>query len=270
MLAAFNLTNSLICDPVDRAMPLNFNERTRQILDGKFNHLQEDLDNLKMFANEKLLRIKEKKTNVIKFNFSRNYDFPPELSIGGFNEKLDVTSETKLLGIIITNDLKWTGNTEYICKKAYKKMWTLRRMKVLDVDPSVILDVYLKEIRSVLELAVPAWHSGLTQKHTADIERVQRVAVAIILSDCMTGKCEYSYDMGLVILNIEPLDVRREKLCQTFAKKTLKSKHSDMFKKNYNQHYTRNKTDYLVTNCNTKRFFNSPKNYLTRLLNSEK
>ena len=84
---------------------------------------------------------------------------------------------------MLSDDLKWKRNNEYICKKAYKKMWTLRRMKVLDIEPYVILDVYIKGIRSVLELAVPAWHTGLTQKQSADIERVQRVAVSIILSD---------------------------------------------------------------------------------------
>ena len=46
-----------------------------------------------------------------------------------------VVQETKLLGIILTSDLKWAANTEYVCKKAYKKMWTLRRMKKLDVNP---------------------------------------------------------------------------------------------------------------------------------------
>ena len=88
-------------------------------------------------------------------------------------------------------------------------------MKVLDVEPLVILDVYTKEIRS-------AWNRGLTQKQVADIERVQRVAVSVILSDCKTGYCEFSYNMALVILDLEPLDVRRENLCKTFAKKTLK------------------------------------------------
>ena len=67
-------------------------------------------------------------------------------------------------------------------------------MKKLDLKPSVILDVFVKEIRSILELAVPAWHSGLTIKQSADIERVQRVAVNIILSDCNTGYCNLSYD----------------------------------------------------------------------------
>ena len=42
----------------------------------------------------------------------------------------------------------------------------------------------------------------------------------------------------------------------------------DMFSVNGNQHYTRNKTKYFETMTNTKRYFNSPLNYLTRLLNS--
>ena len=92
--------------------------------------------------------------------------------------------------------------------------------------------VYVKEIRSLLELAVPAWHSGLTLKQSADIERVQKVAVKVILSELATGKSELTYDMVLVVLDLEPLEVRRERLCLSFAKKTLKSRHKDMFPEN--------------------------------------
>ena len=77
----------------------------------------------------------------------------------------------------------------------------------------------MKEIRSILELAVPAWHSGLTVKQAADIERVQRVAVAIILSDYKTGKCEMSYNMALVTLDLEPLDIRRENSARILLRK---------------------------------------------------
>ena len=49
------------------------------------------------------MRIKEKKTNLMKFNFSRTNDFPPELVIDGFNEKFEVVTETKLLGLILTD-----------------------------------------------------------------------------------------------------------------------------------------------------------------------
>ena len=138
----------------------------------------------------------------------------------------------------------------------------------MDVDPLVIWYVYTKEIRSLLELAVPAWHSGLTFKQSTDIERVQKVAVQIILSDCSTGKSDFTYDMALVVLNLEPLYVRRERLCLSFATKTLKSRHKNIFSINGSQYNTRGRSKFSETHSNTKRFYNSPVNYLTRLLNT--
>ena len=154
MLVAVNLKNSLLSDPVDRVRPLDYNERTRQVLPLENNQMQELLNNLEMFTSQKQLKIKERKTNVIKFKFSRTQDFPPELDIPGFNNNIEVIKESKLLGFMISDYLKWNSNTDYISKKAYKKMWVLRRMKVLDLEPTVILDVYLKEIRSLQELIV--------------------------------------------------------------------------------------------------------------------
>ena len=122
MLISLNLKNVLVNDPLERPQPLLFNERTRHILPIEDNHMQDQLNDLQAFAASKLLRIKEKKSNILKFNFSRNFDFPPELVISGFNDQLEVISETKLLGVMITSDLKWAANTEYICKKAFKKM----------------------------------------------------------------------------------------------------------------------------------------------------
>ena len=136
MLMAFNLKTALIDDPVHRPSPLNCDELTRQILPPENNFLQQENDTLEVFTSGKLLKIKEKKTNIMKFNFSKKKNFPPQLNVKVFNEQLAVISETKLLGIVISNDLKWAENTDYICKKAYKNMWRLRRMKLLDVAPS--------------------------------------------------------------------------------------------------------------------------------------
>ena len=270
LVTAINLKLSLKTDQADRPKPLTYNERTKQILSPQDNQMQGMLDSLQEFATNNLLKVKEKKTNVIKFNFSKANDFPPELNIEGFKDQLKVINETKLLGVILTSDLKWSANTDYICKRAYKKMWTLRRMKTLNLEELVILDVYVKEIRSVLELAVPAWHSGLTVRQSRDIERVQRVAVHIILSDINTGRNDYSYDMALVILELEPLAVRREKMCLTFARKTLTSRHSDMFQKQNHMYDTRQAAmKYKEYHSNTQRCYKSPLYYLTRLLNDD-
>ena len=140
MLIAFNMKTVLIDDPVDRPRPFTFNERSSHILPTDDNLMQDQLESLHRFATGKLLRIKEKKLNVMKFNFSKSYDFPPELTISGFKQQLEVVNETRLLGVIITSDLKWNANTDFICKKAYKKMWSLRRMKLLDLEPLLMLD----------------------------------------------------------------------------------------------------------------------------------
>ena len=112
-------------------------------------------------------------------------------------------------------------------------MWRLRRLKLLDVHPFF----YSWCICQGSQI------SGLTLKQAANIERVQRVAVNIILSDCLTGLSEYSYHEALELLELEPLDVRRERLCLSFAKKTQKSRHFDMFADQH-KYDTRTKTQF--------------------------
>ena len=46
----------------------------------------------------------------MSFNFSTKYDYMPKLSLE--NEQLEVVDSTKLLGVIISSDLKWNHHTE--------------------------------------------------------------------------------------------------------------------------------------------------------------
>ena len=76
--------------------------------------------------------------------------------------------------------MKWSSNSEHIVGKAFHRLWVLRRLNSLGAIHDDFLDV-IKQDRSVLELAVSAWHSGLTLGESADIERFQRAALQIIL-----------------------------------------------------------------------------------------
>ena len=141
------------------------------------------------------------------FNKSRKWDFPPELSFSD-GAPIDYIGETKLVGIILSEDLKWEKNTFYICKKAREKLWILRRMLKLQLDIYKMFDVYVKEVRSILELAVPVWHFSLIVKQTEDIERIQKVSFKIILQDNYV-----SYKTSCVTFSTKSLQSRREKLC---------------------------------------------------------
>jgi hypothetical protein len=164
-----NLDDDLVNDDHIRLKPLTFDERFETKLVDE-NLLQETINNLRVFANERQMIINTKKSSVMKFSKSRTKDFPVEMKLD--HSFLEVKSKVRILGVILTSDLRWNSNTEFMCKKAFKNIWMLRRMKALKMDPFTILDYYFKEIRVHLELAVPVWHSGLTVRLSADIERV--------------------------------------------------------------------------------------------------
>ena len=259
---SINLKKCLVPDHDDRPRPLNYRERTRHILPDVNNLMQFYLSDTEEFAEQNKLVINKKKTKAILFNKSRKWDFPPEMHFND-NAPVEVVSETKLVGIMIDEKLSWHKNTLYICQKARGKLWLLRRMKRLSLDIFQMFDVYCKEVRSILEFGVPVWHSGLTQKDTADIERVQKVAFQIILED------QYAtYKKACVTLNTLTLDLRREQLCLTFAKKNLKSEKT-FFTLDDNPINTRRKKKVVKEfKCRTSRYKKSNLPYLAKLLNN--
>ena len=152
---------------------------------------------------------------------------------------MEVVEEMKLLGIIISSDLSWHANTEYIVTKANKRLWMLRRLQNLGAEKEDLLEIYRTQVRCVLEMAVPAWHSSISQLEKRNIERVQKSAFHIIL-----GHDYISYRNALKVLNLESLDSRRNQLCLKFAKKCEKNdKFKHWFK--FNENYKNTRTEKL-------------------------
>ena len=118
---SIDMKSSLVQDPTMRQKPLNFNEKTCQVLPRENNLLQLYLEEAENFTVQNKMKINPKKTKIIKFNKSRRHDFPPELSLSG-NQMLEVVPEVKLVGIMVSHDLKWQKNTDFICSKARQKL----------------------------------------------------------------------------------------------------------------------------------------------------
>ena len=79
-------------DISDRPRPLEFFEHTGFVLNTENNELQEDIDNLKVFTEENLMVINQKKTIIMSFNFRKSLDFPPIFRIGD-GPGLDIGSD---------------------------------------------------------------------------------------------------------------------------------------------------------------------------------
>ena len=124
----------------------------------------------------------------------------------------------RVLGLIIRSDMKWSSNTENMVSKANKKLWILRRPVNSGARTEDLLDVYCKQVRSLLELDVPAWQSGIKLEEKSDIERIQKSACHIIM-----GENYNSYKNALRTLGMVSLEERREMLSLNFAKKAEKN-----------------------------------------------
>ena len=148
--------------------------------------------------------------------------------------------------------------------KASKRLWIFRRLKSMGAKKSDLLDVYIKQIRCVLELAVPAWQGGLSQAEKIDLERIQKIACHIIL-----GHDYLSYTSALDILELDTLEYRRNHLSLKFALKSAKhTKFKFWFKENEKKVNTRQPiSKYQRVVANHKRFENSPLSFLTNILN---
>ena len=174
------------------------------------------------------MQINKKKTVVMPFNFSNNYDFIPRLNFPGDDQQLSVTYETKLLGVTIRSDLSFSSHVANIVKSAKKCMWPLLRFRDMGATTNQLLNLWIQKGRTVLEFASPVFFSRLTEEQSNQIEKCQKMAFAIILQNGFKN-----YADALTILKQRSLSERRLDAAIKFGEKCLANpRHSDLFIKN--------------------------------------
>ena len=223
------------------------------------------LDNIDAWTENQKMMINTKKTKTMIFNFTKNFQFSTRLKIK--NENIEVINSTKLLGTILSDDLKWDLNTDTLVKKANARMQLLRKVASFDAPVQDLKEIYILFIRSILEQSAPVWHSSITEENSNDLERIQKSAVKIILKDNFKG-----YKRGLAQLGIESLEERRKELCLNFANKCVKNtKLEHMFPRNDKSHVmgTRKEEAFKVQHATTGRLKKSPIIYMQNLLNQQ-
>ena len=237
--------------------------------------LQEALNiELEETRRDKMI-INENKCNVITFNFSHFNTAPQNLTL---NDKVIKPVNTiKLLGVYLTNDLKWTANTNNICSKVNQRLYIISKLKHFGLQIEELITAWRSIIRPITEYAVPLWHSGLTEGDSYRIELLQKKALSFILGTVYIDNKRYyklnnvhlRYNDALEKLGLTTLNERRVVLTNKFAIETARNEsHNDMFiKKQSNTIATRNNFVLLEPYCRTERYFKSAIPYMARTLN---
>ena len=196
------------------------------------------------------------------FNFSKNYQFNTRLDLEG--QKLDQVHETKLLGLIIRDDLSWKSNTSDLTKRAFSRMLIIKNLIKFQVPLVDLVQIYTLYIRSVAEQSAVVWHPSITKGEQNDLERTQKVALKIILGESYT-----SYENALKLTGLETLKCRRTKLSLKFAKKCVKNDSTAwMFPQRTQKVNTRFPEKFNVTRAKTDRLAKSAIPYMQKLLNT--
>ena len=236
-LASFNLRASIPSD-----VPTH-----NQIIPANQLKSQEYLDKIEEWTNKQKMVLNQKKTKVMIFNYTDKYKFTTRLKLKG--ENLEIVDKTKLLGVTITNDLKWDANTAEIVKKANARLELVRKISSFSASLEDIKTIYILFVRSILEQSCVVWHSMLTEENSNDLERVQKSALKIIL-----GKTYLNYQDGLEKANLQTLKQRREELSLRFATKCTKNeKLKSMFPFRIKNHQMklRNEEIFNIEHANT-------------------
>ena len=168
---AISIPDQLVSLPdCKRPLPDTFHARTGHVLPMGNSKVYRQLMKTKEYAERNDMKMNYDKTKLIVFNPCTKSDFQPRISID--DHELEVVDELRLLGIVIRSDMKWVANTSSMTSKAGRRLWMLRRLKHLGAAQRDLIDVYTKQIRCVMEMAAPAWHTSISQAERQDLEKI--------------------------------------------------------------------------------------------------
>ena len=80
-------------------------------------------------------------------------------------------------------------------------MTLLHKLFEFDVPREDLINIYTLYIRSVIEQSCVVWHSSLTNGEKRDMERVQKVALRIIMKEDYDSYPEALEEWGLKLLS---------------------------------------------------------------------
>ncbi|CAB4016967.1 RNA-directed DNA polymerase from transposon BS [Paramuricea clavata] len=168
------------------------------------------INEISQFASKRGMELNPKKCKEMIITFLKyNHTCFSPIYISGVS--VELVSSFKLLGVHLSNDLRWNSHADYIMKKANSRSYSLRKLRKADLKQSDLATVYCSFIRSLLEYATPSW-ATLSSTLSNEIESIQRRALKIIYPDL-------SYADALDTTGFDTLIDRRGDACKSFVQK---------------------------------------------------
>ena len=186
---------------------------------------------------------------------------------GKTGEEISSSTTMKALGYFFDEDMSQKMHLKTILSRLRARTWALLALKKYGYNEQELTKIYCTMMRPIVEYGSPAWGSLLTKEQSKDLERQQVQALKHIYGPQLSANCLRD------TAGIQSLEERREEAALRFA---LKAKNNPRFSHWFilRAESSRGRRDgadyrkYEETICRTDRHRNSPRNYMTRLLNA--
>ena len=103
------------------------------------------IQDIQKWTSERKMKLNEKKTKIMIFNFTKNHKFTTRLKLR--DENIEIVNSAKLLGTIVTDSLTWDENTNYLVQKAHNRMQLLRKVASFTSSKEEKKIIYISYIR---------------------------------------------------------------------------------------------------------------------------
>ena len=158
----------------------------------------------------------------------------------------------EVLGLNISNNLKWNIHVDEILRKVSTRLYFLRQLKRANVPIKELLLFYVTCLRPITEYACQVFHNGLQQYLVDDLERLQKRA---LYDPSLT------YREALTASKLPTLYDRRDGLTKRLFNEISSNPNHKLYNLlpgwNSCTVNLRNKRSFNVPKCKTNRFKNS-------------
>ena len=244
------MINNLHADGFDLWKYVDDTTITETVHKNDSSHIQTAVDKLVQETQANRFQINESKCKELQISFSKSRDHVfPAVVIN--NKSIEVVNHAKLLGLTISDDLKWNTHISEVVKKVASRLYFLRQLKRAKVTQVDLLSFYVTCIRPVTEYACQVFHNGLPAYLSDELEKLQRRALRIIYPDL-------SYTEALTKSNLSKLHTRRNELTERLFNDIVQDNshklHPLLPVLNSCPKSLRSKRKFLIPLCKTNRY----------------
>ena len=124
---AINIKDKIVPHPnPNPVQPTTFHSRTGHYLPPESSHIHKEISRLQEYSSANQMKINVEKTKLMIF---KAIDVHPVIEMD--DKQLEIVESMKLLGVIVTSDMKWHQNTDFITQKRIIKTVDSKEFKIV-------------------------------------------------------------------------------------------------------------------------------------------